>query len=61
MRQRSRGEAELLETRTGAALLDRRENEVRASAGCDRPMAEAVEELRERSWDGHAPRCGAVR
>ena len=55
MRQRSGGEAELLATRTGAALLralDRREEEVRASAGSDRPMAEAVEELSEHSWDG---------
>ena len=55
MRQRSGGEAELLETRTGAALvraLDRREEEVRASAGSERPMAEAVEELSEHSWDG---------
>ena len=55
MRRRSGGEAELLATRTGAALLralDHREEEVRASAGSDRPMAEAVEEVSERSWDG---------
>ncbi len=53
--QRSGGEAELLATRTGVALLralDRREEEVRASAGSDRPIAEAVEELSEHSWDG---------
>lgn len=54
-RQRSGGDAELLATRTGAVLLralDRREEEVLASAGNDRPMAEAVEELSERYWDG---------
>ncbi len=53
--QRTGGEAELLATRTGAALLralDRREEEVLASAGSDRPMAEAVEELSEHDWDG---------
>jgi len=51
----SDGEAELLATRTGAAplrALDGREEEVRATAGSDGPMAEAVEELSERSWDG---------
>ena len=52
--QRSGEEAELLATRTGAALLralDRREEEVRASAGSDRPIAEAVEELSEHPSD----------
>lgn len=42
-------------TKAGAALLralDRREEEVLASAGSDRPMVEAVEVVSERSWDG---------
>ncbi|MCY4601006.1 MAG: hypothetical protein OXF27_13935, partial [Acidobacteria bacterium] len=54
MRRHAAGEAELLATRTGAALLralDGREEEVRASAGSDRQMAEAVEELSEQSRD----------
>ena len=54
-RQRSGDEAELLATRTGATLLralDRREEEVLASAGSDRPMTEAVEEVSEHGWDG---------
>ena len=63
-RQRSGDEAELLATRTGAALLrglDRREEEVRASAGSDRPIAEAVEELSEHAWDGSLSARGADR
>ena len=55
MRRHAAGEAELLATRTGAVLLralDRREEEVCASAGSDRPMAEAVEEVSEHCWDG---------
>ena len=55
MRPTPEREAELLATPTGATLLrelGRREERIRASAGSDRPMVEAIEEQSERGVSG---------
>ena len=55
MRPTPEREAELLATPTGAALLrelGRREERIRASAGSDRPIVEAIEEQSERGVSG---------